>query len=337
MSMKYPKFKLFVQCNTFNHSRFITETLNGFVIQKTDFPYICCIVDDASTDGEQNVIRKFVEENFDLKDDSTHFDKETDYAFITYAKHRSNSNCYFAVLYLKYNHYSISKSIMPYLEEWRECCTYEAPCEGDDYWTHPEKLQKAVDFLESNSKCSVWCHRFRIFHEERNSLMNDDKAYLFDGNKGGFSFSSGFKHFMTQNLCVVYRICDLDEFWAFPGMKTDAVRGHFLLKKGDGYCHNEYMAVYRLNANSVWSEISVKNKVLWNYKMYKQLYDYELDKESRRAYFSQYASAVLATKGTIIFKERFDFLKNLCLPYYLWVKFYRLLKRIFGYRRTSIR
>ncbi len=65
--------------------------------------------------------------------------------------------------------------------------------------------------------------------------------------------------------------------------------------------------------------------------------DYELDKESRRAYFSQYASAVLATKGTIIFKERFDFLKNLCLPYYLWVKFYRLLKRIFGYRRTSIR
>ena len=102
--MEYPKFKVTVSCMTYNQSKYITDTMNGFTMQQTDFPFVCTIVDDASTDGEQEVISKYLEENFDFSDDSVAYHKETDYAHITYAQHKTNKYCFFAVLYLKENH-----------------------------------------------------------------------------------------------------------------------------------------------------------------------------------------------------------------------------------------
>ena len=75
-----------------------------------------------------------------------------------------NSNIrYFAVVYLKENHYSQKKSKAPYLTEWEDT-KYIALCEGDDYWTDPLKLQKQVDFLERHPDYSLCCHRFKIYH-----------------------------------------------------------------------------------------------------------------------------------------------------------------------------
>ena len=124
--MEYPKFKVCCRCFTFNQAKYITEAMNGFTMQQTSFPFVCTIVDDASTDGEQEVIRKYVEDNFDLSEGSVAYNKETDYAYVTYAQHKTNKNCYFVVLYLKENHYSQRKPKMGYLSEWRDMCEYEA-------------------------------------------------------------------------------------------------------------------------------------------------------------------------------------------------------------------
>ena len=155
--MNYPNFKVCCRCFTFNQSMYITDTMYGFIMQQTSFPFVCTIVDDASTDGEQEVIRKYVDENFDFSEGSVAFNKETDYAFITFAQHKTNKNCYFAVLYLKENHYSkgMGKQKMSYLTEWRDMCEYEALCEGDDYWIDEMKLLKQVDVMDSNKECSI--------------------------------------------------------------------------------------------------------------------------------------------------------------------------------------
>ena len=145
--MEYPKFKVCCRCFTFNQAKFITDTMNGFTMQQTSFPFVCTIVDDASTDGEQEVIKKYVEENFDFSEGSAAYHKDTEHAFITYAQHKTNKNCYFAVLYLKENHYSQRKPKMGYLSEWRDMCEYEALCEGDDYWIMPDKLQVQYDMI----------------------------------------------------------------------------------------------------------------------------------------------------------------------------------------------
>ena len=161
--MNYPQFKVTVSCMTYNQSKYITDAMNGFTMQKTTFPFVCTIVDDASTDGEQEVIRKYVEQNFDFSEGSVAYYKETDYARITYAQHKTNKNCFFAVLYLKENHYSQKKDKSPYLKEWRDGVEYLAICEGDDYWIVPDKLQKQIELLDANPRAGLTYSKAKVF------------------------------------------------------------------------------------------------------------------------------------------------------------------------------
>lgn len=165
--MEYPKFKVCCQCFTFNQAKYIIDTMKGFIIQHTDFPFVCCIVDDASTDGEQDVIRTYVEEHFDMSKDGVAYEKETEYANIIYAQHKTNANCYFAVLFLKENHYSQRKPKMGYLSEWEKDVKYIAYCEGDDYWIHPKKLQMQVDWLEAHEDCGIVYAKSEVYNQKQ--------------------------------------------------------------------------------------------------------------------------------------------------------------------------
>lgn len=141
-------FTIRVRCMTFNHAPYIEDAMNGFCIQETTFPFVCVIMDDASTDGEPEVIRKYFQENFDLDNDDIVRSKETDDYVMTFAQHKKNKNCYFAVYFLKYNHYSIKRTKETYICEWFDNVDYIAICEGDDYWIDPFKLQKQFEYLE---------------------------------------------------------------------------------------------------------------------------------------------------------------------------------------------
>ena len=66
------------------------------------------------------MIKHFVSENFDLGDASVGYDKDTDYGHVTFAQHKTKKNCFFAVIYLKENHYSQRKSKDPYFDEWND-------------------------------------------------------------------------------------------------------------------------------------------------------------------------------------------------------------------------
>ena len=129
--------------------------MNGFVIQETSFPYICTIVDDASTDGEQGLIRDYLYEHFNLRDASISYEKDEKYGHVIFAQHNTNVNCHFAVVLLKENHFSQKKSKLPYLSEWTDNAKYIALCEGDDYWTDPLKLYRQVKMMEEHPEYSM--------------------------------------------------------------------------------------------------------------------------------------------------------------------------------------
>ncbi len=122
--------------------------------------------------------------NFSTEDPS--FEQETSYATILYAQHKTNKNCYFAVLLLKENYYSKKQSSkkLEYIKPWRDGCTYDALCEGDDYWIHPHKLQMQTDFLDSHEDY-VMCHtRYKIKQDGISNAVSictrDDSQYTRD-------------------------------------------------------------------------------------------------------------------------------------------------------------
>lgn len=193
------KYKVAVKCYTYNQAQYITDTLNGFAMQETDFPFVCCIIDDASTDGEQEVIRKYVMGNFDLSESDVAYEKETDDAYITYARHKSNKNCFFAVLYLKRNLYRERRRKLGLISEWMDNAEYIALCEGDDYWIDANKLRLQVAFLDQHPDYGM-CHTdFDLVDGKRNHFVKIHE----DGVYWPFYITEGIN---VGTLTVVYRM-----------------------------------------------------------------------------------------------------------------------------------
>ena len=162
---KRSTYKVCVWCNTYNQASYIKDTMDGFCMQQTSFPFVCLIMDDASTDGEPEVIKQYLNDHFD-----TEWTKETDDYHLTVARHLENKNCYFAVYLLKYNHYSIKKLRLKYYREVTDEIDYVALCEGDDYWTDAHKLQKQADALDANPQVTLVYTNFQTIDGEGNPI-----------------------------------------------------------------------------------------------------------------------------------------------------------------------
>lgn len=259
--MEYPKFKVCCRCFTFNHSNFITDAMNGFTMQETSFPFVCTIVDDASTDGEQEVIRKYVEDNFDFSEGSVAYHKETDYAHITYAQHKTNKNCYFAVLYLKENHHSQKKPKMGYLSEWRDMCEYEALCEGDDYWIVPDKLEKQIRIMDENPECMLSFHAVNEIYM-KNCSLNHIRSNVENREYTGLEWFLN-RPAQTASFVIRSNIYDQEFYKTQVVGKFPAGDIPLLLscaKFGSLIGLSEVMSVYRHNDGGWTSQIRTKEE-----------------------------------------------------------------------------
>ena len=128
--MKEPDFLVRVNCMTYNHSKYIQDALDGFCMQQTNFPFICTIIDDASTDGEPEILKSYFQDHFDIGNKDFFRNEEYETHSLLYAQHKENKNCFFAVILLNINHYRARKSKRPYAGEWREVKYYANSISG---------------------------------------------------------------------------------------------------------------------------------------------------------------------------------------------------------------
>lgn len=235
-------YKVLVNCMTYNQSMYIEDALNGFAMQKTDFPFVCLVMDDASTDGEQEVIKAWMERECDMgKAENVEIEK----SFVTIVPHKSNSNCTFAFYFLKENLYRSVAKKMCMLTPWHEHCEYEAFCEGDDYWISVEKLQMQVGILDNHPDYSMCFHNSYIREELNASYSGKHRIYnksrvadtLHIFRDGGF----------IPTASILIRTNMYLNFEEFP---SNCPVGDLRLQiyaaiNGDVYYVNELMAVYR--------------------------------------------------------------------------------------------
>ena len=250
------QFLVNVRCATYNHSAYIEDAMNGFAMQQTDFPFVCSIIDDASTDGEQEILKKYLDKNFELGEGSGVINEETDDYVLTLAQHKTNKNCYFAVLFLKYNHYGTSESKArrwTYLKEWEDECKYIALCEGDDYWIDPCKLQRQIEFLETHPNFSMVCNRTKRFSIKKGVFLDDNRCYTHSQVvkpedvilKGGLFIST---------CSTVYRrtIINYLPDYCMKCHVGDYPRSIMASMKGQVYYMDDAMSVYRVENSASW-------------------------------------------------------------------------------------
>ena len=97
------KNTVFIYCTTYNQAPYIKDTLNGFCLQKTDFPFVAVVIDDCSNDGTWEIIHDFFIYNCDYENKETAWELENDDTIIKYAKHNTNDILSFEIIRLKYN------------------------------------------------------------------------------------------------------------------------------------------------------------------------------------------------------------------------------------------
>lgn len=117
-------------CTSYNHSKFIEQAIQGFLIQKTTFPFEIIIHDDASTDETVLILEEYFRKYPNL----------------------------IKLIIQKDNKYSKGEKILiDYIVP--ECRgNYIALCEGDDYWIDENKLQKQFELMIKYKDCLISFH-----------------------------------------------------------------------------------------------------------------------------------------------------------------------------------
>ena len=240
-------------CITYNHVAFIKEAMDGFCMQKTTFPFVCVLVDDASTDGTDEVIKEYISINFNLQDTAVDKLGQSDDYYFIFARHNENLNCYFAVYLLKNNHYQRRKSKALYSERWFMLSRYIALCEGDDYWINPEKLQRQVSFLDNNPDYSMTCHKALLFSVKKNIIVGEN--YCYPHSREVSVKDTIYRRGLFISTCsIVYRKVIGDnkpDYWVNSAVGDYPLQIACVLK-GKVWYFNEPMAVYRIENSNSW-------------------------------------------------------------------------------------
>lgn len=224
--------KVSVVCTAYNHAKYIEKTLDGFVMQKTNFDFEVIVHDDASTDNTAEIIKEYA---------------------------NKYPNLIIPILQSE-NQYSKKIDILKTYIACHIKGKYMALCEGDDYWTDSYKLQAQYDALENNPNCGICVGLSRCCDEKGNLLDKTIPSKSCGFNETGiikkdtiiktlFSYNS----YPFQTSSYFYRNTD-ELFLLFD--KLIPFDRYLLLSIAsiyDFFYINQEMSMYRMLSKNSWS------------------------------------------------------------------------------------
>lgn len=236
--------KVSIICTCFNHEKYISQALDSFLMQKTNFKYEIIVYDDMSKDNSRKIIEEYrIQHPHVIK---TIFPNEN--------QKSQGINI-------------IDEFIVHYLEG-----KYVAICEGDDYWIDENKLQKQYDFLETHNDYSSCVHNTRLYNCNKNkfegniSSLNVSREILLEEIVMN-DFSKIKIHTSSFFMRSEYYIKRPYFFYLTPGVGDYPQKINLTLNSRMMY-FKENMSVYRIfSGKSAWStQNKTKSKIIQNYE-----------------------------------------------------------------------
>lgn len=225
-----------IRCIAYNQEAYIKETLDGFVSQRTTFPFVAIVHDDASTDNTSTIIREYAEK----------FPKIIIPIFETENQHSKPGN-------------SLGKIMSDAIEA--TGAKYIAYCEGDDYWCDSYKLQKQVDFLEAHPEYSL-CFHAAYFRRDLTDTFTSYLPYKKDCDVSFKQIVLGGGMFCpTPSLMVKSKDC-LEMPDVFRNQHVgDYPLQIYIASKGKVRYMASPMCVYRVASQNSWTQRMKKTKI----------------------------------------------------------------------------
>ncbi len=272
-----------IRCITYNHEKYIRDALDGFVMQKTDFPFVAIVHDDASTDKTAGIIKEYADKYPDkilpiLEKENQHSKRDGSLGQVI------NTACF------------------------DTGAKYIAFCEGDDYWTDPLKLQKQVDFLKAHQDIDYTCHRYSVQTKNLPEHTLYPNSYLDTfPSKEGFEFDLQYvfkNDWITKTLTSLFRI---------ECLKYNELKGcyyyrdlHFIyqiLSRSNGYCFQFNGGVYRKQETGTWSQSDPVKNAYIEVKSWESIYERIPTKFNRWKIRNNYTRyMIIALKSKKMFK-----------------------------------
>ena len=250
-----PEVMVSICCEVYNHERYIRQSLEGFITQKTEYAFEVLVHDDASTDRSAQIIREYEEK----------------YPHVM------------RPIYQAKNQYSKGTPIMTSIQIPRAKGKYIAFCEGDDYWCDPHKLQKQISFLESHPEYSASVHNVLTVDVDDNPLFRNS----FGTEDYDIDVDESMKFPQTSSYVMRNPLLDQSDegkkiFSAMIG--SDKSFMLYMAKTGKIRFFADYMSHYRLVISEGDSHSARKRRINMTeqrtyveHALYRQIQEYGMD------------------------------------------------------------
>jgi glycosyltransferase involved in cell wall biosynthesis len=207
----------------YNHKEYIRQAVEGILFQQTDFEIEFVISNDCSTDATHETIVECIT-NYNGPVRIKYFNQEKNIGMMP--------NFIFVLNQTQGD--------------------YIALCEGDDYWTDYQKLQKQIDYISTHPDCKLVFTEAKVWNEN----LNDYLPNWADLKREKYEF----RHLIERNVittCTVlfrnpHRNGEISNY--LVNFKIGDYPLHLLLlRSGYAHCLKEETAVYRQHAGGVFS------------------------------------------------------------------------------------
>ncbi|MCI8292277.1 MAG: glycosyltransferase [Hespellia sp.] len=244
MGYKGKNMEISILLTTYNHEKYVKQTLDSILMQKINAPYEIIVLDDGSSDQTPQILKEY---------------KRKYPRHISLYLRKKNIN-----YPTKNGYFSMSKAKGKYI----------AFIEGDDYWIDEYKIQKQYDFLEQNPKYSG-CITDLIVVDENNNEISEQ---VYERKENSIYTLEDFRHLRGPGMAISFmarNYFDEEEYrivYRAARFMADITIYMLCVLKGDIYQLDDKTAAYRYvcangkgNFNSTQRENIYKNYMITEY------------------------------------------------------------------------